>query len=105
MSTSKNPRNRLSALVQDFIDEQTEEGESDIGNIPAPPVLAPIANRMGEVALATIQRDREDLERQRREFEYDRAALAHVREQHEQLRKDVERARLDGRLAVELDPD
>lgn len=105
MSTSKNPRKRLSALVQDFIDEQTEEGESDIGNIPAPPVLAPIANRMGEVALATIQRDREDLERQRREFEYDRAALAHVREQHEQLRKDVERARLDGRLAVELDPD
>ena len=36
MSTSKNPRKRLSsALVQDFIDEQTEEGESDIGNIPA----------------------------------------------------------------------
>jgi ParB family chromosome partitioning protein len=104
MSGSKNPRKRLSELVQGFIDEQADEGEGDAGNIPAPPVLAPIANRMGEVAIATIQRDREELERQRKDFERDRADLARAREQHEQLRQDVERARLDGRLAVELDP-
>jgi ParB family chromosome partitioning protein len=104
MSASKNPRKRLSELVQDFIDDQTDEGEGDAGTIPVPPVLAPIANRMGDVAIATIQRDREDLERQRKEFERDRADLVRVREQHEQLRQDVERARLDGRLAVELDP-
>jgi ParB family chromosome partitioning protein len=104
MSTSKNPRKRLSELVRGFIDEQADEGEGDADNIPAPPVLAPIANRMGEVAIATIHRDREELERQRKDFERDRADLVLVREQHEQLRQDVERARLDGRLAVELDP-
>jgi ParB family transcriptional regulator, chromosome partitioning protein len=103
MSASKNPRKRLSELVQGFIDEQTDEGEGDSAGIPTPPVLAPIANRMGEVAIATIQRDREELERQKKEFERDRADLARAREQHEQLRRDVESARLDGRLAVELD--
>jgi ParB family chromosome partitioning protein len=105
MSASKNPRKRLSELVQGFIDEQTEEGDGDTATIPAPPVLAPIASRMGEVALATIQRDREELNQQRQEFERDCAELARAREQHEQLRQDVECARVDGRLAVELDTD
>ena len=34
MSASKNPRKRLSELVQGFIDEQTDEGEGDSAGIP-----------------------------------------------------------------------